>query len=524
MSNFLSSKSCSNCRRLHRKCDRRLPCCSLCHERRKTCVYETGKRHHTEHPRPYPNLIVTPNIRYDTTHTDKTIDIMQSSFMTLFTDIWYKMVFEMPVMSPDKLLEILQYMDLEQMGQANLITAPNDEELALIYAMLADLYVNKGHESIAQLFFEKSRNLVMNGFERVSVSFLLATCFSYLALYCAIQGDKHRADFFYRNIKGYLDYAKDMKQKHPCHELLEQSYYQREYEFFYDNDFNRKVKGFILQACTLQDFYRNELGKSMPYNNIFKILSESGFSADIVSKTRVNQTDDHYLFNDESIGRIAAIFSSFFDQLIGLVPDTILSCKKMAIIMCLEGARLQFFLQMGNLIYARAVSDSIAQMTTELYFGQHYVLVGPIAMAANCHLQCLNATTDNTEKRLILDRLREELVAITKITEHNKYMRSQYSELLVKITNNIRSEEDNLMIQSFIPSESVPVQTSYNFNNTMSNFASVIQDKVVNVTSNETTSSMAESLYDGLATPLSFVDDVFSLDAVDDFFQGFIDL
>lgn len=40
----LSINSCANCNRSHRKCDRKLPICTECFKKNKTCVYETPKR------------------------------------------------------------------------------------------------------------------------------------------------------------------------------------------------------------------------------------------------------------------------------------------------------------------------------------------------------------------------------------------------------------------------------------------------------------------------------------------------
>src|SRR5947208_1455589 len=57
----LSLYACANCKRQHKRCDKRLPKCTLCTQRRKECVYEPttkrGPKGRAEYCRPYPEIV-----------------------------------------------------------------------------------------------------------------------------------------------------------------------------------------------------------------------------------------------------------------------------------------------------------------------------------------------------------------------------------------------------------------------------------------------------------------------------------
>jgi hypothetical protein len=530
----LSAKSCASCRRLHRKCDRRLPCCSLCLERRKECVYETTKRGiktQTENARPYPS--VNPSTTTTTIGLSKQSPVQNNAvleFLPLYSDLSITFMFDMPIFTREKLMDILRYLDAHRLGQAYLLPQPEWEDVSLVYAVQAYTFKMREQFDLAAQLFEASRTLVMKDFERVSVSFTLATCFAYLGLYCTYEDDVHRANFFFRNVKGYLDYQAVRSVYHPCHEFLEHIYVSAQCLLSEECDMERVVKNNISKLYAIQSHHRLQLGKTVPYNTSVLLLAETDLSGIDIDKIRLDLAENsnyHYTLDDERVARISLKYSSLFDRLTPQqIAESEIQGRRLNIMFCLEAVRLQRYITRGNADNARAISDYISRMTTNPFFLYCPAIVGPIvAMAANFHLQCLTKCKDMIDRGALLERLREELIALTSISDKIKCLRPQFTDLISNISKELNLGWTQPLDFAPITSLPPPVQTSYNFGNTMLNFATTIQDRgssVVRGASN-VASSASNLIYDELDTSLMFVDDVLSLDAVDDLFQDFID-
>jgi hypothetical protein len=402
---------------------------------------------------------------------------------------------------------------------------PEWEEVALVYAVQASLFKSRGQLEWASQLFEASRSLVMKDFERVSVSFILAACFAYLGLYCTYEDDVHRANFFFRNVKGYLDYQIIRNvSSHKCHDFLEHIYTNARFILGEDIDTERVVKNNVNKLFAMQNHHRSELGLVVPYNTSVLLLAESDMSGIDMEAIRLDLkegTNYHYPLDDERVARLSLKYSSLFDRLQSQqIPEAEIQGRKLTIMFCLEAVRLQRYMRANNMDNARAISDYISRMTTNPFFLSCQAIVGPIvAMAAQFHSSCLATCTDQLDRGNIIIRLQEEQYALVSYGNKVKCLQSQFATIVSTISQDIQSG----WMQNF-PVVS-PVPSSYNFGNTMLNFASVIQDRGTSVVrgASNVASDASSILYDQLDTSLMFVDDVLSLDTVDDLFSDFID-
>jgi len=222
--------ACSNCRRSHRRCDRKLPVCGECIAKKKKCTFLIPKKRgplattssakavtapkYGYHPYinneannnspPPPPVIGGISIGVDMNNTSSEQDMIQKYMAAQTMDIYFEIVcLGFPLMERHKMELLLYYHH-----NMNSTKAPANEELALMYAIQAFCYQRIGQRTLAQQFFERSRATLSLVFDQVIYSFPVAACYCYLAYYLISDDELDKAKFFLHNVNQYLDHRK----------------------------------------------------------------------------------------------------------------------------------------------------------------------------------------------------------------------------------------------------------------------------------------------------------------------------
>ncbi|KAL0481030.1 hypothetical protein AKO1_003746 [Acrasis kona] len=508
MSQMLSAKSCLNCRKLHRKCDRRTPRCTLCSERRKTCVYENVVEvredvrrtsisslsginldmSNSKLPLPLVNLQYTRNHTHNPLqHFMPTINLSSGhKFINLLQGLSLEIMLSTPVMSRDKLIEVLQYLDLQQTGQEHLASPPHWEDMAFVYALLACFYKKDGNQALSHQLFELCRNLInSNDFERVSTSFVAACCFQYLGSYCTLEENTARAEFFLSNVRGYLENQRG-KVLHPCHSFLESSHVIiKLFSFLCDGTrepehLHGMFEIFVSKFLALKEFYSTDFGKFISHDrritDVFANMEMKYGMEDIKLYIR-----DIYR-EDDVAAYICDQFMNAFDQVMNIMPHPHVHFRKLTGSFSFQAYRLVRSIVVNDSKTSRSVADNIAKMLSTTDFSHCFMVIADVIyLVSDYHIKCIETSTDPLDQLLLLSSLREEYAAVTYLDE--RYFKTKIATAKQKLEialakynglMNSQNYRNQMNTRQQIPTGQPVLSSGYNFENTFSNFASAV--------------------------------------------------
>ncbi|KAL0490901.1 nudix hydrolase NudL [Acrasis kona] len=404
-------------------------------------------------------------------------------FMSLYNGLSMTMMVHMPLMSADRLSGVLRYLDLQQVGQSHTVTTPSWEDMAFVYAMLAGIYKKDGNQVLANQLFELCRQLITtNDFERVTNSFVGACCFQSLGVYCILEEDEPRAEYFLNNVNSYLENQKD-KTKHPCHTLLLHS--QNVIAGFLSKDallrsadqLNKIFVDFLCKFVYLEKLYQSDYGRfishNLPLTNIFANMNLSVTVEDVCERV-----SDIYR-GRELVQHINKVFLDTMDQIMQRFPHPSFLYYKLTSVFSFKTYELVYNVIVGDDLNARIVADGIAKTLSSTDFSNCFMIIADVInVTSDYHIKCIENCSDPMDKLTLLQYLKDEYAAVSIMNK--KYLKT-------KLTNNKKKLEyiinkynvdgvDGCDQQSVLYPN---VKTSYNFNKTMTNFTSVIQSKLL---------------------------------------------
>ncbi|KAL0485296.1 oleate activated transcription factor [Acrasis kona] len=256
--------ACSNCRRSHRRCDRKLPACGECLAKRKKCTFliprkrgpglvstngapltlKQGTSQHKHGYHPYnlsagPSSANTPlmsgggsfslgDVNFSLNNSVGEQDMIQRYMAAQTMDIYFEIVcLGFPLMERHKMELLLYYQH-----NVNATSAPPSDELALMYSIQAFCYQRIGQRTLAQQFFERSRGTLSTVFDQVMHSFPVAACYCYLAYYLTSDDELSKAKFFLHNVNQYLDhrrqqYRENKKTRDSPQQMVRETFLQQ---------------------------------------------------------------------------------------------------------------------------------------------------------------------------------------------------------------------------------------------------------------------------------------------------------
>ncbi|KAL0482480.1 oleate activated transcription factor [Acrasis kona] len=443
------NSTCTNCKRLHRRCDRLLPTCTECKSKGKSCQYpENQKEELTE--RYTPRRVTHPNLKIGFTHSNLPLPLItltlqptdkEFKYIDLFQPISFEMLLFCPHLTSRELSDVLLYLDKQHDGVACQLEAPKWESIAFVYGVLAFYYRQDGNDESAHFFFELCRNLMtQNDFESVSNTFETACCFQYLGLYCMINENELRAKYFLSNVRGYIE-NQEGKPKHPCFHFMKN--FQGMLEFLLEADCVFNVyslidtlhDGVMMFAKDLENlklFYSSEQGRMI---SCYPEISDVFADIDLVY-TREQMLEMLQDFNqtNDLMTHLTNIYSSTFDRMNKILPHPTIYFNRLTMFFVLQVHRFANFIAANDFLNARVVADNVAKLLNSTNFSHCFMIVTlVISVFSDFHIECINQSEDHFDKLLLLASLKEEYAAVSQMS--GKYMRAQTEAVKQRIEN-----------------------------------------------------------------------------------------
>jgi hypothetical protein len=519
----LAPNSCTHCRRTHKKCDKKLPGCSLCNTRGRQCVYESvgkrGPKGHAEYHRPYP--IASPK---ETSPVETRLPISQN-YESVVRDPSFcmKIAFDMPVMSKNEMDTVLDYITAELRGVSYLLPKPDLDSLALAYSMQAGLNMCYGRREAAQYMFEKGRALLAEKFEDVLENFIVAVSFCFLALYCGNNGELERAHFFILNVRTFIENkCNSVLGKHPCYDFLVHMYHVTNNSLNGELDIEFMLKEYLNHHFVIRDHYLHSKGEINPMiaqvlNTDLDVLEIDKLRSDVAQRTRSYDLDN----NKTQI--VLSTLSNMYDRMQSAgMSEKMALAKKVYISFFVFGANLQRSMRNGAMPEAREAADTIARMTATPEFGSMSTASLPVlCLAAKAHLEFSKQTYNLTELLSLAERMREELLTFISISEKTKLIKMRCDPLVNELSQELRRIDEMIMMSRFDTFLTKPLEPFPTYSFSTANYLGGIKGTEASM---DSLSSANDLLVPIETSPsLSLEDELLTFDAVDMFFKDFVD-
>jgi hypothetical protein len=472
----LSPFSCANCRRGHRKCDRKLPVCTECVGKRKKCVYELpqkrgpkGRAAKTSNYQPYPTVNV-PNIgmpsnlvsglipdsvllrQQMTLNNDRERELVRRFLVTQHLDLEYENIIAfIPVMPPYKVKELLAYIRDQVCTYSSEynpeLPPPTNAELALVFAIEAVSFTTQGHPIIARHLYDKSRSFLNNIFEDVLYDFNVAATYGYLATFLITNDETNRANFFLQNAQKYVDtVALKFVQEHvampTCQSVKSQflTYLVKLCETQMDEkwDIPQLFLDFILSFkmyrsyATLEDHYLPSA-----IRKLIEPIDEQAERALALVEENIVTKKYNYDLNLENIDLLTRNQNKLFDKILSNnynLPQNDIVTKKLILSFFSQGAKLRYLQSVGRDmdLLTFQIANNITAFTRHPNFPLCIELVAAtIILAADVQVKFFeNSPQDSQMCNEILDLLREDMQALKLLKERYKIVGTKYGGLM----------------------------------------------------------------------------------------------
>jgi hypothetical protein len=435
----VSMNACSTCRKLHRKCDRKLPACTLCIKTKRQCCYNIVKKRgfkSKEEKNPsYPTLTSTFSFH-------KIITLHDENFSSTQVDI--------PV----------QKMSIDSSWLYGNESPPNIVSLALIYAFDA-CTLRTSDSNLSKLMFEKSKTLAMSTFDCVLQDFALAVCFIILGAYCTLEDDMDRSSFFLDNVKKFID---KNNSENPGIMFLQALYDHIEQFINFDIDMESCIKRAIVEHHSAQEYLNSINTPAVMSSKFLNLLSTSDIVGGDIAQIRADFKSgaNTYILDDEKLDMISSKMYHYSDHLSGTMPHGLHQLQKIDTMRICYGAQLQRFSRKNDMVMAHRVAQNIARMGTIAIFEKFSIIFGSVMiLAADAHIHYLNSIRNDQNLRSnILDCMTLEFNALQIIQQKNQVARVKCEPIVQKLAHYLRSGRESIILYP-LPQHSVPVDTSY---------------------------------------------------------------
>ncbi|KAL0478704.1 hypothetical protein AKO1_008304 [Acrasis kona] len=445
---------------MHKKCDKKLPSCGLCTQRKKQCVYEgiqkRGPKFRPQASQPYANESYA--VEYETQEPERINPqrvplLTQSSdgYTPVLSDVTYfKLAFDMPVLSREKTLQILNYIDREENGIPQ--DPVNPDELALVYSIQALIAKNSINPGFSRKYFEKARSLVAPNFDRILESYLIACCCNNLGMYCILVNESEKARFYVTNLKTFLDYnnkTKKVKNNKLC--FIENGYNTLTYLLEESMDMEHMLKALIERHHSIQQFYGSYPDNGFQFPPAF--YDKNWIPAEdvekIISDLR-SKSNEKYPLDCERMELYFECLTQMYDNMIGMLPQNVINIKKLMVKMMIHGARLQYFQKVGRHDMARRAADVITEDLHSRPDVAGLIPTAPVIIysAANIHLTSLAQCKDAQEAQALYRMLNNDYTAVKLISASGLWkkkmmeVQSKLEEVIWSCTNTFNASHN----------------------------------------------------------------------------------
>jgi hypothetical protein len=520
---FLAPNSCTHCRRTHKKCDKKLPTCSLCTARGRQCVYESvgkrGPKSHADQARPYPTKTSPQNY----TSPQESLPISHNYQYVVHDPAFvFKMNVDLPIIPRERMDQHLDYIAADLKGLSYMLPKPDQDELAFMYSMQAGINKCYGRHDAAQYMFEKGRALLAEKFEDVLENFTVASSFVFMAMYCAYNGEIERAQFFSLNVKTFIcSWKNNQEGRHPCFDFLVHMYTLVRNVLDGETDIEAMLKEYIVHHLVVQNHYKQTKD---PILAAIRDTPLDEFNLEGI-KSDLCQNTHNYDLDCQKISLVRNRMDSMYDrmQMAGL-PGTLTGSKKMYVTTFILGTKLQKCLNASvhtpMCERIKDVADEIARLSTSPDFASlPSTVTVVISLAARAHISLAQKTENLTELLEIAERMREELLTLITFGERTKLVKLRCEDVINELSQELRRIDEKLMVTRFDTFITKPLEPfpTYNF----------AADYLAEFTLDVPTSSSEQMIVpiensNSFSSSMSLEDELLTFDAVDMFFKDFV--
>jgi hypothetical protein len=425
-----SINACTQCRQLHKKCDKKLPNCTWCTKLNKICTYavvkKRGPKSRSEYNCPYPHITFHRVVENATKENEPTF-ANSNRFSALL----------IPVLPKEHLIRALTYVEQEWMGSTH-TGQPDAEDLALIYATQSVFFYCQGNQSKAKTVFEKCKVQIVGCFDRVGSSFFLALCFMYMGMYSLLIGDDERTSFFVEHVKLFL--RKHATTSNSSILYLEMLCDSVQNLLSTDLNVERMLKSLIIQHTAIREFMRTEFKTPEYSSKMLSIIADTDLADHDVEKIRgdLRTNSTEYELDGNRIALLSCKFSDIHERMAVCCPESFLQFKKYEMTLLLQGVYLQQCMKAQNMDLMMQSADAIAQMIGSSVYDKNYVTVGSVvALAAKVHLQILGTTQDLSVRISAMENLQCEYNTLNVIRQRNKLIGTKFEDVLMQMTHRL---------------------------------------------------------------------------------------
>ncbi|KAL0483641.1 hypothetical protein AKO1_011487 [Acrasis kona] len=411
---ILAQQSCSNCRKMHKRCDRVLPECGLCSKRNKICCYDDQSVRRT-----LPKASSFVKQRLDPFAGDMSDFIVRS------------LNYNMPILSPEKIRLVINAIDKESRGSP--VYDPNikSEEIALVFSVLALSTKYKGNLIDCKIYFDRARSIIAPDLELIIENYVTAACCCFIGTYCALELDVPRAQFYVTLLRLFIDVQSQQKIRDKRLNFIEHEYITIKSLLSQEADMEMMLKKYFERLFSVLDFYKQDNPSDVQlYANYTTWLTKAE-SEKIFSDLR-SSSNKEFPLNPERFERISKTIMSMYKGKNINLPE--LSERWAISMLVLHGAQLQYFRNLGDRENARKEADIITEIIVERK--SVFKMAGVIIRAAaNIHLEDFDSGL--MDRSVLIQKLRQDYIAVSNIANSSHLWKVRLEELKSRLEETI---------------------------------------------------------------------------------------
>lgn len=343
-------------------------------------------------------------------------------------------------------------------------TAPDSNDMALIFAMQSWFYRRFRLHSLSTKCLETSRKLLSNSYDRVLTNFSVACAYLYIAMCLLDENDSSRSLFYLENVEAYLERCKQKTQQRLTIDgqlqILRERFLEMNFltwkEFLTGKEVNlaHGLKRFM---------YINFIAKQYRRLNLMKEERQSGISLDNTNildefdefipylkqikgdLEHDNEGGEQFRMDLDVIDRIASKFAASTSSTSGQLPEMLLSTRKLAVLFVTQGAKIQYLQKLGRHTdpLTRQVADYITSLCDNPVFIFSYPLRAyPLTLAIKVHIQCLQVSTDPQDCMRLVELLKADVKAMYVLANGSKIILPLYESVIRSAEQAIQKQEE----------------------------------------------------------------------------------
>jgi hypothetical protein len=290
--------------------------------------------------------------------------------------------------------------------------------------------------------YEKSRKILVEQFEQVS-TVAVATSYTFLALYCGMNGDAKRAMFYLTTVKQYLDTVDCYST---LHVLFTQHMFQHVKNILSgESDVEHLVKGIISHHELIKDF---RVRKSDAISAVIIDTQVETVDKIVAMRHDILDRTNNYQIEETKWSMFSERFRNMYDQLkkVG-ISDKFVTMKKVMLQVYWHGLQLQRSQKAGNLEMAKESADAIARLINAPGYNESIAIVAPIiCSAAKLHVLVIQSEVDFMERLRIAEYMRLELLSLYTIIDRNKLLKDRCEELILELLEALRRVDEEVVL------------------------------------------------------------------------------